>query len=325
MEGQPIPDGDLHQRLGDAQPATPLSFPTSTKIRAYLTRRTARHSSEPRHGAHSEAGSDRRDRQLLGLPASAVGPEVSHWQLADATSVAMENVRVYSELGAAGFRSHGRAGTGQRRDPAVVGHGRVDEAQQQARFYLLAELPWSWLGGVANCLLAFLDVDGLKRVNDEHGHEMGGNQLITDVADVLQVTLRRSDIVARLGGDEFCVMVTERGRSHHAAGRLLRGVRSSTRPTSARTTSRPVSAWCRRGPGERHPRRSAVGSRTRRCMRKKKKPGSLLTCRIPSWWASASRRRTRTTDASWRGDLAGATVGVDTACRQPHGGMVRVV
>jgi diguanylate cyclase (GGDEF)-like protein len=57
-------------------------------------------------------------------------------------------------------------------------------------------------------VLAFLDVDGLKRVNDEHGHEVG-DLLIKDVAYVLGDTLCESDILARLGGDEFCIMVTE--------------------------------------------------------------------------------------------------------------------
>jgi diguanylate cyclase (GGDEF)-like protein len=55
---------------------------------------------------------------------------------------------------------------------------------------------------------AFLDVDGLKRVNDEHGHDVG-DMLLSDVARVLRATLRESDIVGRMGGDEFCVLVTK--------------------------------------------------------------------------------------------------------------------
>jgi diguanylate cyclase (GGDEF)-like protein len=57
-------------------------------------------------------------------------------------------------------------------------------------------------------VLAFLDVDGLKRVNDEQGHDVG-DALIKDVADVLRAVRREADILARIGGDEFCVMVTD--------------------------------------------------------------------------------------------------------------------
>jgi diguanylate cyclase (GGDEF)-like protein len=51
----------------------------------------------------------------------------------------------------------------------------------------------------------FLDVDGLKRVNDELGHDAGDGLLI-GAADLLRKTFRDSDVIARLGGDEFCVV-----------------------------------------------------------------------------------------------------------------------
>ncbi|MCE8015544.1 diguanylate cyclase [Halomonas sp. MCCC 1A17488] len=50
-----------------------------------------------------------------------------------------------------------------------------------------------------------MDVDGLKQVNDRHGH-VAGDQLITTVAERLQVHCRASDILARYGGDEFVVL-----------------------------------------------------------------------------------------------------------------------
>lgn len=55
------------------------------------------------------------------------------------------------------------------------------------------------------CLL-FIDLDGLKQVNDGLGHEMG-DRLILDAAQVLQQTFRESDVLARFGGDEFAVFV----------------------------------------------------------------------------------------------------------------------
>ena len=54
--------------------------------------------------------------------------------------------------------------------------------------------------------LLFIDVDGLKRVNDKLGHAMG-DLLLKEAADVIRETIRVSDLAGRLGGDEFCVLL----------------------------------------------------------------------------------------------------------------------
>ena len=61
-------------------------------------------------------------------------------------------------------------------------------------------------------LLMYLDVDGLKRVNDELGHA-DGDKLLVAAADVLRTAFRERDVVARLGGDEF-VALAVLGRRH---------------------------------------------------------------------------------------------------------------
>lgn len=55
--------------------------------------------------------------------------------------------------------------------------------------------------------LIYIDMDGLKSINDSHGHEEGSNALRT-IATILQYTFRRSDIIARIGGDEFVILET---------------------------------------------------------------------------------------------------------------------
>lgn len=51
------------------------------------------------------------------------------------------------------------------------------------------------------------DVDQLKKVNDQHGHETG-DLLIIEAAKALQRSVRETDILARTGGDEFLILLT---------------------------------------------------------------------------------------------------------------------
>ena len=57
-------------------------------------------------------------------------------------------------------------------------------------------------------LLVFADVNGLKRINDTHGHADGDRALIT-AAEVFNRTFRDSDVIARIGGDEFAILALE--------------------------------------------------------------------------------------------------------------------
>lgn len=58
-----------------------------------------------------------------------------------------------------------------------------------------------------NLNFIFLDVDGMKIINDKFGYKTGDEALI-DIADILMKSFRSSDIIGRIGGDEFTVIVT---------------------------------------------------------------------------------------------------------------------
>ncbi len=66
-----------------------------------------------------------------------------------------------------------------------------------------------------------VDVDGLKQINDNHGHA-AGDTLLKGFADRLQRAIRGSDLAVRLGGDEFMALLPEcrSEEVRHVLGRL---------------------------------------------------------------------------------------------------------
>jgi diguanylate cyclase (GGDEF)-like protein len=65
-------------------------------------------------------------------------------------------------------------------------------------------------------LLFFLDIDGMKQINDSFGHGEG-DLTLKRTAKALKMTFRDSDVIARLGGDEFAILAIEASDNSEAA------------------------------------------------------------------------------------------------------------
>ena len=73
----------------------------------------------------------------------------------------------------------------------------------------------------------FIDLDGFKSINDNHGHQVG-DRLLKMTAERFQKTLRDSDLLGRVGGDEFVVSIildSKGETASHIAARLLESLK----------------------------------------------------------------------------------------------------
>ena len=72
-------------------------------------------------------------------------------------------------------------------------------------------------------VLAYVDVRGLKAVNDTEGHLMG-DELIKTVAGLMKESARADDVVGRIGGDEFALLLGE--QTAESAAPVVRRIRA---------------------------------------------------------------------------------------------------
>ena len=97
--------------------------------------------------------------------------------------------------------------------------------------------------------ILLLDVDGLKKINDTHGH-LVGSRAICRLADILRVNSRAIDTPARYGGDEF-VLVLPEAQMHDARGVAQRIQEIMRSDTEQPPVSASIGIAVYRGEGER--------------------------------------------------------------------------
>ena len=89
--------------------------------------------------------------------------------------------------------------------------------------------------------VVFLDLDGFKAVNDQHGHAVGDTLLIT-LAQRMKAALREGDTLARMGGDEFVAILVDLERARDCDPVLDRLLLAASAPFEVDSTVLQVSA-----------------------------------------------------------------------------------
>lgn len=109
----------------------------------------------------------------------------------------LEHLKAVAAMGVlarANVALHDTLGNLARTDPLT---GTANRRALNERISQLPRMPFAFVA---------IDVDGLKPVNDTHGHA-AGDELLAAVAARMQAELRSADVLARTGGDEFVVLM----------------------------------------------------------------------------------------------------------------------
>ncbi len=76
------------------------------------------------------------------------------------------------------------------------------------RKYIMNDLKNKEENNIFNFAILFIDIDDLKVVNDNLGHEFG-DEYIVNISNMLKTSIRENDLIARIGGDEFLIILND--------------------------------------------------------------------------------------------------------------------
>ena len=145
------------------------------------------------------------DGSLLGtLKALDIDPSVHR----RAVEVAETFARLLASVAAAERRAERAAQQAAHAEAASMADGLTGLPNRRAWHLLLEREAARCRRSSSRAVIALVDLDDLKTVNDAHGH-LAGDILIRTAGEVVRSTVRRSDGVARIGGDEFAVVAVD--------------------------------------------------------------------------------------------------------------------
>jgi diguanylate cyclase (GGDEF)-like protein len=104
-------------------------------------------------------------------------------------------------------------------------------------FFMMAKQMAHWSKrNITPIAVLLLEIDNFKAINDLHGTQKG-DEILKEIAGILQSTLRQSDLVARYGGDEFIALLPNTAKEGgEAVAEKLRSRIAKSRPAGVPTT-----------------------------------------------------------------------------------------
>lgn len=140
--------------------------------------------------------------------------------LADTTAVAMENVRFCTRMEELVVERTRELEEAKRKiEQLSLTDDLTGLYNRRGFFALAARIRAQARRSGTRQFVIYVDVDGMKAVNDGFGHG-AGDALLQALARLLRETFREDDLIARMGGDEFCVLGMETGKRDAMARRL---------------------------------------------------------------------------------------------------------
>jgi diguanylate cyclase (GGDEF)-like protein len=122
--------------------------------------------------------------------------------------------------------------------------GLTDLANRAALFQALENALAEATPRQRTVAVLFIDLDGFKAVNDQHGHAIG-DLVLREIGDRLNQSVRSADLVARYGGDEFIILLrhmTPESSAQVVAATAERITRLVAEPLTTAPVSRTLSA-----------------------------------------------------------------------------------